>query len=279
MSSAIPTYRFNPSQLPEFELTGLQRVVRKSRQKLYVPHRQDFYGLFYFSRSGGSHYVDFTEYKINEGDVHLISDEQVHFFENIDNALGKIILFTAGFFDNDALLEHLFEKAEQNPVISLHDEQRKYWENLLSQMENVYVSDRKFKNEILKNYLSVALFEIYQYQQEKPALHNTEYLRFVTFKKDLKTYFKTHKKVSFYAGKQNITPKTLNLAVRKIVNKSAKRFINDYVLLSAKRLLVNTNLTSAEIAYELGFDEPTNFTKFFKKTEGKSPVMFRKEYK
>jgi AraC-like DNA-binding protein len=49
--------------------------------------------------------------------------------------------------------------------------------------------------------------------------------------------------------------------------------------LLAKRLLVNSNLTSSEIAYELGFDEPTNFTKFFQKKEKISPSMFRKEHK
>ncbi len=260
----------------EFELTS---IYQKSKKKLYIPHRQDFYGLFYFTNSYGKHFVDFKEFEINKGDIFLISNEQVHYFEDISNTKGKIILFTASFFDNDTLIDNVFEKAEQQLFLSLNNKQRKYLENLLQQIETVYSSDRIMKNEILKNYLSILLFEIYQHHQEKQIINSTDYLRFVAFKKDLKENFREHKKVNFYAVEQNISSKTLNLVIREIVDKSAKQFINEYVILLAKRLLVNSNLTSSEIAYDLGFDEPTNFTKFFKKNEKKSPSLFRKEHK
>ncbi len=274
----IPKYEFqNPLKI-EFELTSLTDIYKKSKQKLHIPHRQDFYGLFYFTNSIGKHYVDFKEYNINKGDVFLISNEQVHYFQDIKNADGKVILFTASFFDNDILLYNIFEKAEQKPVLSLNTTQRSYWDNLIHQIEFVYSSERILKTEILKNYLSILLFEIHQYQHEEPITNNIDYQRFVTFKKDLKKHCREHKKVRFYAEKQNISPKTLNLAVRKIVDNSAKEYISNFILLSAKRLLINSNLTTAEIAYELGFKEPTNFTKFFKKKEMTSPLMFRKEH-
>jgi len=275
----IPQYSFNNPQNIEFELTSLTSIYEKSKQKLHIPHRQDFYGLFYFTNSHGKHFVDFNEYKINKGDVFLISNEQIHYFKNIEKTKGKIILFTSTFLDNDYLIDQVFETVIYSPFLSLNTEQQKYFDTIITQIETVFTSNKKMKSKILKNYLEIVLYEIYQFNQESSLTKNTNYLRFISFKKDLKKYFHKHRKVIFYAKKQNVSSKTLNLAIREIVDKSAKQFINEYIILLAKRLLINTSFTSSEIAYELGFDEPTNFTKFFKKLENKSPSMFRKEHK
>ena len=279
MNKKIPKYKFNNTEKLEFELTSLTSIFKKSKSKLYIPHRQDFYGLFYFTNSKGSHFVDFKEYEIQEGHIFLISNEQIHFFKNIEKTEGKIILFTSSFLDNDYLIDQVFETAIFNPFLFLNKEQRNYFDTLINQIKRIYVSDKKIKSEILKKYLEIILLEILQSNQETLNLNNNNYLRFLAFKKDIKDNFKSQKKVNFYANKQNISPKTLNLAVRQTVDKSAKQFINEYLILSAKRLLINSNLTSSEIAYELGFDEPTNFTKFFKKAEKSSPTMFRKAHK
>jgi len=279
VNKKIPKYKFKNAEKLEFELTSIASIFKKSKSKLYIPHRQDFYGLFYFTNSKGSHFVDFKEYEIQEGHIFLISNEQIHFFKNIEKTEGKIILFTSSFLDNDYLIDQVFETAIFNPFLFLNKEQRNYFDTLINQIKRIYVSDKKIKSEILKKYLEIILLEILQSNQETLNLKNNNYLRFLAFKKDIKDNFKSQKKVKFYANKQNISPKTLNLAVRQTVDKSAKQFINEYVILSAKRLLINSNLTSSEIAYELGFDEPTNFTKFFKKAEKISPTMFRKAHK
>jgi len=279
VSKKIPKYKFKNPQNLAFELTSITSIYEKSKQKLYIPHRQDFYGLFYFTNSYGKHFVDFNEYKIHKGDVFLISNEQIHYFKNIEKTKGKIILFTSTFLDNDYLIDQIFETAVYNPFLSLNRELQNYYDTLIKQIGTVFASNKKMKSEILKNYLEIILYEIYQFNQENPLIKNTDYFRFISFKKDVKEHFKKHNKISFYAEKQNISAKTLNLAIRKIVDKSAKQFISEYIVLLAKRLLINSNFTSSEIAYQLGFDEPTNFTKFFKKIEKKSPNMFRKEHK
>ncbi len=279
MHKKIPKYKFNNTKKLEFELTSITAVYKKSKSKLYLPHRQDFYGLFYFKNTKGSHFVDFKEYKIEEGHIFLISNEQIHFFKNIEKTEGNILLFTSSFLNNDYLIDQVFETAIYNPFLSLNKEQRDYFDTLIRQINTIYIANKKMKSEILKRYLEIFLFEIYQSNKDNLTIKNSSYLRFITFKRDLKVNFKTQKKVNFYAEKQNISPKTLNLAIRQTVDKSAKQFINEYLILSAKRLLINSNQTSSEIAYELGFDEPTNFIKFFKKVENITPTIFRKEHK
>jgi len=61
------------------------------------------------------------------------------------------------------------------------------------------------------------------------------------------------------------------------VDLSAKQFIIDRILLEIKRYLAQGELTINEISDLMGFDEPSNLTKFFKRYEGLSPKEFRTE--
>jgi AraC-like DNA-binding protein len=68
----------------------------------------------------------------------------------------------------------------------------------------------------------------------------------------------------------------LNTVSKTVVHQTAKAFIDSFVILEAKRLLVATTLSVKEISYECGFDEPTNFLKYFKKHTNLTPTQFRK---
>ena len=59
---------------------------------------------------------------------------------------------------------------------------------------------------------------------------------------------------------------------------SAKELIDERVVLEAKRMLVHTSNSIKEIGFDLGFDEPTNFIKYFRKHEEKTPIEFRKSF-
>lgn len=89
--------------------------------------------------------------------------------------------------------------------------------------------------------------------------------------------FKEKHQVSEYAEMLNKSPKTLSSLFKKYSNKTALTFINERILLEAKRLLLYSDKTAEQIAYELGYKESGHFSKFFKKQEGKSPIEFRKK--
>lgn len=279
MRNKIPKYEFNNAKDLEFELTSISAIYKKSKPKLSRPHRQNFYGLFYFTNSHGKHFVDFKEYEIKQGDLFFISNEQVHYFKNIEKTKGEVILFTNSFLENDFLIDQVFERNIGSPILSLNAQTLKDFETLIAQVKSIFISNKKMKIEILKKYLEIILLEIYQNNQESSLVQTIHHQRFIQFKKDLKEHYKEQKNVKFYADKQFISTKTLNIAVREIINQSAKQFITDYIILLVKRMLINSNYTNTEIAYKLGFDEPTNFTKFFKKREGFLPSMFQKEHK
>lgn len=87
-------------------------------------------------------------------------------------------------------------------------------------------------------------------------------------------YARWHK-VSDYADEIRISPKRLSQTIKSLTGKPAKAVIQDRLLLEAKRLLLHTELSVKEIAYQLGFEEPLHFSSFFKKKAGVSLSAFR----
>jgi AraC family transcriptional regulator, transcriptional activator of pobA len=79
-----------------------------------------------------------------------------------------------------------------------------------------------------------------------------------------------------YASLLHITPNHLNAACQDLVGKTAGDLIRDRVILEAKRLLINADLSITGIAYELNFGDGSYFTKFFRKHAGVTPEEFRR---
>ena len=99
----------------------------------------------------------------------------------------------------------------------------------------------------------------------------------ILFKDILEANYKNQKQVNYYAKEIIITEKRLNQATTKILDKSPKELIDERVLLEAKRILAHTTESVKEISYQLGFEEPTNFIKYFKKHTSVTPTEFREQ--
>ena len=91
--------------------------------------------------------------------------------------------------------------------------------------------------------------------------------------------YKEWHQVQDYAGELNKSPKTLSNLFSKLSNKSPLKIIHDRIILEAKRLLIYTDYTIKEIAYEIGFEEVPPFNRLFKKMIQETPSEFRKTVK
>ena len=83
---------------------------------------------------------------------------------------------------------------------------------------------------------------------------------------------------SFYADKLTVHPNHLNAVVKRITAKTATAIIQDQLIISAKSLLRQTNLSAKEIAFRLHFTEPTHFNSFFKKATTFTPQQYREKH-
>jgi AraC-like DNA-binding protein len=91
----------------------------------------------------------------------------------------------------------------------------------------------------------------------------------------IQRFHKEHHSVSFYSDKLHLHPNRLNALSKRHLLQSAKATIDLKLITEAESLLNNTTLSVKEIAYELGFQSPSHFFRFFKRHAGNSPVQYR----
>lgn len=98
---------------------------------------------------------------------------------------------------------------------------------------------------------------------------------FNTFNLLVHQYYQKHTTVQFYAGKLHVTPRKLSNLCIACAGKSAKTIISDIVGKEAVRMIKHSNLSIAQIAYEMGFSDDSNFRNFVKKKTGHIPSLHR----
>jgi AraC-like DNA-binding protein len=92
----------------------------------------------------------------------------------------------------------------------------------------------------------------------------------------LDTHIEQEQNITFYADELKITPNHLNKSVKSVTGKTAIQLLNETRLAEAKSHLKHTDKTISEIAYHLGFEDQSYFSRFFKKATNISPMEFRK---
>ena len=92
----------------------------------------------------------------------------------------------------------------------------------------------------------------------------------------LHTHYSKQRRVSFYADELSLTPRHLSTVIRLVSGRSAARWIEEYVVLEAQILLRNSPMTIKEIAYKLGFNDQSLFSKYFSRVSGGSPESYRR---
>lgn len=107
--------------------------------------------------------------------------------------------------------------------------------------------------------------------------NNRDKILFDEFKILLSENIKYSRSVKYYADHLAISTKKLNSILKKYTGNRAKEFIEEKIISNSKKLLLETPDTIKQISYTMGFTEPTNFNKFFKKYNGTTPLQFRKE--
>jgi len=108
--------------------------------------------------------------------------------------------------------------------------------------------------------------------EHRQAVRDTLVQRFRAL---LELHYRRHRPVSYYALALQVSPDHLSRACRAVAGLSALDLVQDRVLLEARRLLAYTPATVADIAQELGYEDPGYFSRFFTRRAGTSPSAYR----
>ena len=158
---------------------------------------------------------------------------------------------------------------------------RKY-EILLEVFKDEFGSRDNIQGEMLRMLLKrliIKLTRLGKKQYLEEPLSGNEYDTVRQFNLLVESNYKKLHQVQDYANLLHKSPKTLSNLFSKYNHRTPLQVIRERIALEGKRLLLYTDQSSSEIAYELGFEEPAHFSRFFKKMSGKSPSEFKKESK
>jgi len=251
------------------------------------PHVHTFYEVIWFQEGGGVHYVDFKEYPIEANTLFFLSPGQVHYFDSNTHRKGVLMKFCTDFIADEKGSEdifikyHVFNAFDALPFYRIVDEQVvESLKFLMESMESEWNRVGEFGHrELLMLMVRMFMINVVRYgkRDECVPINTTKasHLLFVRFRKMLEQHFDEYHTVGDYAQKLNVSNKTLSNAVLECSRKTPLAFINDRIVLEAKRLIRFTDMRIREVAFRLGYEDPSYFVKFFKRETGYLPMDFK----
>ncbi|MEM9076350.1 MAG: helix-turn-helix transcriptional regulator [Bacteroidota bacterium] len=268
-----------------FDLVPLQKILslKPKDHNQFEHHKVGFYVLLFVTDGNGIHSVNYDDFPFTRGTVFSLRKHTIHKFYK-SGAKGKLLIFTEDFairFSNrveSLRLFQLFNELLGSAKLQLRESEFEEIQVLVNQIEKEYflINDNE-SIEIIRNLVQAIVLRLFRVKSKiyHNLSTNNSYFKFTLLQELVENECFDHKKVTYYASKMGVTPKTLSNITKKMIGKSAKAFIDEILILQIKRLLANTQLSISEIAYRSGFDEPTNFFKYFRKRTGYSPKSFR----
>jgi AraC-like DNA-binding protein len=273
----------------EFEVLWLEDLFARQNElpfRLDQPCRVNFYHLIFITKGLGRHWIDFEPYETSKGSLIFICQGQVHSFEPNPELGGIMLLFTEAFLQENMIHSdllayyRLYNYHLHSPVLQPEDVAGDIFQTLFQQIHEEFKAPDDFaRPEILRSFLKLVLLKAERIKSTLVSgAENTDwFIKFSEFRAFLEKRFTQTRNARDYAEELGVSYKHLNRICKAITGCTAKRFIDNYVVLEIKRRLATSGISIKELTYELGFDEPTNLVKYFKKNALISPSHFRRD--
>jgi AraC family transcriptional activator of pobA len=280
---SLPAYAHSD---PGFVVSGLCELGEDFFEFNNSPHRHDFYTIYWIKRGKLVHTIDTVTHEVKKNTLFFLAPGQVHKMTFSEKVEGYMIAFQDAFMclkdqaQVSGINSGLFFNNQFSSIITLNVEQEKDFEALVALMKKeLALREPDYETAVhgLLRYFLVLASRIkgdsVTFTPEQHVAHNSSV--FLKFKNLIEEKYKSLKNVSDYADLLHIKPVLLNEISKQLSGITAGEHIRNRVILEAQRYLYNTDLSAKEIAYELGFEDPHYFSRFFKKYTNQSPSEFK----
>ena len=241
------------------------------------PHRHDYFEFFCFINGGGSHVIDFKEIPIHSMSIQIVAPGQVHEVRRELDSHGFVYLFALESLQAPSeieafLFDHIcYDLDERIPEYLVPTDMHDWFRLQTDLIWSDYKEANTMQQLNVRTGIQQLCIQSMSWDVQNSSLKSGEYAE---FRRLLFREFRRLKKVKDYASLLNVSEKSLNEMVKRNTGKSASTIIYDQIIMEAKRLL-HTGMSAKETAYDLNFDDPAHFSKFFKSQTGVSPSEFR----
>ncbi len=251
-----------------------------------MPHLHDFYSIFWIESGEAIHATEFVEYSLKADTILFVPPGLKHRMYLDKSVTGTYMLFNEDFIrynrKNDVPLKQyrLFNNPDFKSLITVVPEMREKLKNITGLILNELKNSDDYSSDIVLNLLHLFLLESrrifdQQYQETKEQPDSAPDTTIIKFKQLIEENYISEKNVSTYAEMLNINASCLNELTKRTTGITAGELIRNRVIDETKKLLYSSSLSGKEIAFQLGFDDPAYFSRFFRKYTGLTLKEFR----
>jgi AraC family transcriptional regulator, transcriptional activator of pobA len=249
------------------------------------PHYHDFFQISLLNGAGTLMH-DFRDHCVDGMTLFFLSPGQVHTISPDEEMTGTVLSFTRDFFESGAesspgfLLDMpFFFSPEAQPWLALDGLESTRIASLFEEMQQEFDQSKIGALEMLRSLLWILLVRCSRKYAEihsmTPVTRSAVLVR--RFYQQLEKHFHDWPSLRPYAVELGVTINHLNDVVREQTGKAAGEHIRSRRLLDAKRMLLYSELSVSEIGYQLGFQDPSYFNRFFRRYAHSTPLAFRNE--
>ncbi len=230
--------------------------------------------------------LDYNSYQLGTDKLAFIIPNRIFQICEISNDFKAEFLIIDKLFLEEIMQEkkgfYNYISLKKNPITHLKAKENSNLEKaLLLLQEKIGLRSHVFQKEIVYNTTAGLLLELLNILIKQnhdlihPILSRKEEI-VDKFLKLLSKYTRERYPLTFYAEKLFITPQYLSATLKEQTGKTAGKWLNEALIIEAKRLIKLPHSSIQEVAYSLNFSDQSTFGKFFKKSLGISPLVYRR---
>jgi len=265
-----------------FEISTLESFCLR-QGAIEDPVRRPHHQIVWITRGSGYFGIDLERYGMSDNTIYTIPAGRFHQCSPAGEIAGYVLSFNTDFLhlaiegpgrpflkeiSSDLKRVNMLQLKTDNPVL----------QNVLDDITREFETHLMLSLEILSGLFKIFLIYMKRLtttiRQEEASSHKMRL--FNNFYAALDKQFKTMKQVAEYASELSVTPSYLTDVVKKVTGYSASYHIQQRMVQEAKRLAMYSDANMKMVAYSLGFDDLSHFSKFFKHAAGVNFSEFKK---
>lgn len=282
---------------PHFDIRSFEENMKSVRPQMPV-FRHEFYALAIKADGGGKvitgQFADFPE----GSTIFFNTPFQLLSWDIVPDWKGYYLMFSQDFVAQSALLSDLLElfpflKMEQSIPFEIPADQLPVILAIYKNVWDEYNGDRSDKFRVIEAQVYLLLCLIRRFFEEQVdqeiaenSLKSADLKLLSRYRTLIQTSFYPNAELetlanlhspTYYAQKLSVHPNHLNAVVKSLTGLTALNHIHNHLLVLSKSYLTQTEWSVKEIAYSIRFESPNNFSAFFKKYTGMTPISYRQQ--